>query len=108
MLVYRGIPRGRKGATSFFPSLVNRESYSTRAGLSAKCTKAPAFCHTAVKCGPRVGVISAKFSAYSCLFAAHFENEPYEIQLRKFEINPSGTPARYEERPWLAVLYSLY
>ena len=62
-----------------------------------------------VKRWSRVGVSQAKTSTCSCLFTARVENEPQEIpcyiELKNCEINSRDTPAMYDARFSVAVLY---
>ena len=67
ILVYLGIPRGRRDATRSFPSLLNRESYSTRVVLRE------------IKRWSHVGLFPVKILACFCLFSAHVENEAQEL-----------------------------
>ena len=67
MLVYLGIPRGHDDVSRSFSSLVNCESYSTRAWFPR------------IKRVLHTGVFPAKTSTCSWLFAARVENDLQEI-----------------------------
>ena len=87
MLVYLGIPRGRKTCYTFFPvTLESRVILHTRIFLRK------------IKRWPHVGAFPVKTSTCFCLFSSHVDSEAQELQCyvasEKIWNYPQGNPRK--------------
>ena len=87
MLVYLGIPRGRKTCYTFFPvTLESRVILDTRIFLRK------------IKRWPHVGAFPVKNSTCFCLFSSHVDSEAQELSCyvasEKIWKYPQGNPRK--------------